>query len=270
MGRFLSSLAVGYLMTRRVGLAVLTRAGIAQSERQDIKHIAEDFMRKFDAPALSVAVGYRGQIAYLGAFGVPSRDSHERLTAAHTFRIASAIKPLTSLAIFKLIENGRVRLEDTVFGQHGILGATYGRQPYHPDVERITIDHLLTHTCRGWENGLDDPMLAKLEMNRTDLISWTLDNQPLKNPPGKVYAYSNFRYCLLGRLIEKLTAQEYSVHIQSAILSSCGINDMQIAGNTARERARTEVTYYKRGWGNPYGLNIARGRLVRRLDRNFS
>ena len=57
MGRFLSSLAVGYLMTRRVGLAVLTRAGIAQSERQDIKHIAEDFMRKFDAPALSVAVG---------------------------------------------------------------------------------------------------------------------------------------------------------------------------------------------------------------------
>jgi hypothetical protein len=33
---------------------------------------------------------------------------------------------------------------------------------------------------------------------------------------------------------------------------------MQIAGNTPRERAATEVTYYKRGWGNPYGMNVAR------------
>jgi CubicO group peptidase (beta-lactamase class C family) len=62
-------------------------------------HIAQDFMQKFAAPALSVAIGHNGQITYLGAFGVPSRDSHEHLTASHTFRIASATKPFTSVAI---------------------------------------------------------------------------------------------------------------------------------------------------------------------------
>lgn len=101
-------------------------------------------------------------------------------------------------------------------------------------------------------------MFSNLEMNHRELIAWTLDNRPLENPPGKVYAYSNFGYCFLGRVIEKLTAQQYSAHIQRTILSLCGITNMQIAGNTPRERAATEVTHYKRGWGNPYGMNVAR------------
>lgn len=252
-----SSLTVRYLLTRQAGLAF--RVGIAQSERQEGIQIAQDFMQKFAAPALSVAIGQNGQIAYLGAFGVPSRDSQEQLTASHTFRIASATKPFTSVAIFKLIEDGRLKPEDKVFGRLGVLGTTYGKQPYGPEIDQITIDHLLSHTCGGWDNGVDDPMLSNLEMNQRELISWTLDNRPLKNPPGKVYAYSNFGYCLLGRVIEKLTGQQYSAHIQRAILSLCGISDMQIAGNTPRERATTEVTYYNRGWGKPYGMNIARG-----------
>jgi len=254
-----SSLAITGLLSRPVRFPVFeTPTEPAQFERQEVKHIAQDFMQKFGAPALSVAIGHNGQITYLGAFGVPSRDSHEQLTASHTFRIASATKPFTSVAIFKLIEDGRLKPEDKVFGRLGVLGTTYGRQPYGPEIEQITIDHLLTQTCGGWNNGVDDPMLSNLEMNHRELISWTLDNCPLKNPPGKVYAYSNFGYCLLGRVIEKLTAQKYSAHVQRTIFSLCGITDMQIAGNTLRERATTEVTYYKRGWGNPYGMNVAR------------
>jgi CubicO group peptidase (beta-lactamase class C family) len=104
-------------------------------------------------------------------------------------------------------------------------------------------------------------MFLNPAMSQTELISWTLDNQPLKNPPGKVFAYSNFGYCILGRVIETITGQSYSSHVQSAVLQPCGITDMRIAGNTLRDRAPREVTYYGQEQGqyqNPYEINVRR------------
>ncbi len=220
--------------------------------------VAEDFRRKFEVPALSVAIAQNGLLAYEHAFGVTGRDSREEVTTSHLFRIASVTKPITSAAIFILIERGRLRSEDKVFGKYGMLGTEYGRQPYGQGVEQITIDHLLTHTSGGWDNGPGDPMFSNPGMHHAELISWTLNNQPLKNPPGKVFAYSNFGYCILGRVIEKITRQSYSDYVQSTILWPCGITDMRIAGNTLKDRAAGEVTYYGQNGQDPYGMNVTR------------
>src|SRR5437588_3537940 len=211
----------GLVGKERILTALSLNNKIQQSERQAMASVAEDFRKKFAVPGLSMAIAQNGRLAYEQAFGVTGRDSREELTPSHLFRIASVSKPITSAAIFSLIEKGRLRSEDRVFGTDGILGAEYGKQPYGPGVEQITVDHLLTHTSGGWDNGPDDPMFSNLGMNHAQLISWTLNNQPLKNPPGKVYAYSNFGYCLLGRVIEKITGQLYSDHVQSTILSPC-------------------------------------------------
>ena len=227
-------------------------------ERKAMASVAEDFMRSFDAPALSVAIAHNGRFVYEQAFGVTSRKTREELTASCLFRIASTSKPITSAAIFDLIEKGRLRSEDKVFGEHGILRGDYGRRPYRQWVEQITIDHLLTHTGGGWNNGPDDPMFSNPGMNHAELISWTLNSQPLANPPGTVFAYSNFGYCVLGRVIEKVTRQSYSDHVRNTILSPCGITDMRIAGNTIEDRAAREVTYYGQNGENPYGMNVTR------------
>ena len=222
--------------------------------------VAEDFRRKFDAPGLSVAIARDGRLLYEQAFGVTGHGSSEPLATASLFRIASVSKPITSAAIFSLTEKGRLRTEDTVFGNQGILGTKYGRPPYGHGVERITIDHLLTHTSGGWDLR-HDPMFSNPGMSQAELISWALDNQPLINPPGKVFAYSNFGYCILGRVIEKITGQPYSDYVQSTILSPCGITDMRIAGNTLKDRAPKEVTYYGQGHGpfdDPYRINVTR------------
>jgi len=251
----------GLVGKQRILTALSRNNEIQQSEQEAMASVAEDFRGKFAVPGLSIAIAQNGRLAYEQAFGVAGRDSREELTPSHLFRIASVSKPITSAAIFSLIEKGRVRSEDRVFGTDGILGAEYGKQPYGPGVEQITIDHLLTHTSGGWDNGPDDPMFSNVGMNHAQLISWTLNNQPLKNPPGKVYAYSNFGYCLLGRVIEKITGQLYSDHVQSTILSPCGITDMRIAGNTMNDRAPREVTYYGQGQGpyqNPYEINVRR------------
>jgi D-alanyl-D-alanine carboxypeptidase len=52
-------------------------------------------------------------------------------------------------------------------------------------------------------------MFRQPELDQGALISWTLRNQPLLTQPGTTYAYSNFGYCVLGRVIEKLTHRSY-------------------------------------------------------------
>ena len=98
-------------------------------------------------------------------------------------------------------------------------------------------------------------------MNHSELISWTLNSLPLQNSPGTAFAYSNFGYCVLGRVIEEITGKRYVDYVQSTILSRCGITDMRIAGNTLKDRAANEVTYFGQGEGHyddPYQLNVSR------------
>jgi CubicO group peptidase (beta-lactamase class C family) len=176
----------------------------------------------------------------------------------HLFRIASVSKPITSTAIFGLIEQGRLRLGDRIFGTGGVLGTDFGGPPYRPQVDEITIEHLLTHTGGGWNNTHDDPMFMNPGMNHAQLIQWVLRNRPLDHPPGQSYAYSNFGYCVLGRVIEKVTRQNYLAFVSDAVLKRCGIADMAIAGNTLAQRRRGEVAYYGQGRDNPYDMNVTR------------
>jgi CubicO group peptidase (beta-lactamase class C family) len=197
-------------------------------------------------------------MVYEQPFGVVSRETGGALRASNLFRIASVTKPITSTAVFSLVEPGKLPLSGRVFGDGGILGTAFGKLPYRRWVTEITVDHLLTHTGGGWQNDGTDPMFRFPQMNHAQLIGWTLDNLPLRNPPGTNYAYSNFGYCVLGRVIERVTGEPYSVYVQREILSRCGVRDMRISGNTLAERAPNEVTYFGQSDENPYNMNVAR------------
>ena len=215
---------------------------------------ANGFRKEFSIPGLSVAIARTGRLVYAEGFG--DADAGVLVRPPHLFRIASVSKPITSVAIFTLIEQGRLNLSDRVFGADGILAGQYGHRPYKPYVEDITIEHLLTHTCGGWQNDGNDPMFKNPQMNHQQLISWTLDNQPLANPPGAKHSYSNFGYCVLGRVIEKITRQTYANYVSAAVLGRCGITGMRVAGNTKAQRVPNEVAYFPDG--NPYGMNVTR------------
>jgi CubicO group peptidase (beta-lactamase class C family) len=227
------------------------------SEREAMADLGHAFMEQHDIPALSVAIGRAGRIVYREALGWADLEGHEELTPDHLFRIASVSKPITSATIFSLSEAGRLQPVDRVFGPGAVLGTDFGRPPYHPHVEQITIEHLLTHTGGGWENDEHDPMFAYPQLDQARLIERILRERPLDHVPGQAYAYSNFGYCLLGRVIEKIARQPYEVHVREALLKRCGVNDMTIAGNTLAQRFPGEVKYYDRD-GDPYGMNVAR------------
>jgi len=209
-----------------------------------MQNLAASFMQRFDVPGLSVAIAREDSLLYNQAFRSASHDRDEPLSPTSLFRIASISKPITSAGIFTLVEKRKLSLSDRVFGHGTILGTDYGKKPYDVYLQNVTVDHLLTHTTGGWQNDATDPMFRFPQLTHAELISWTLDNLPLNNAPGEHFAYSNFGYCVLGRVIEKVTQMPYANYIHQQVLAPCKIDDMRISGNTLAERAPNEVAYY--------------------------
>ena len=73
--------------------------------------------------------------------------------------------------------------------------------------------------------------------------------QKLDFDPGQRYAYSNYGYCLLGRVIEKLTGQSYEAYVQDEVLVPLGITSMRIGATLRDQRHAGEVRYYHPGRG---------------------
>jgi CubicO group peptidase (beta-lactamase class C family) len=222
-----------------------------------IQH-TEQFQRQFRVPAMSVALSRNGRFVYDHAGGMADRQHLTQAQQDTLFRIADLSKPITAVTIFSLLEAGKLNLTDHVFGSSAILGTKFGKPPYKTFVTDITVDHLLTHTAGGWPADANDPMLHNNGWDLPKLIGSTLDNVPLTAQPGTQWAYSNFGYCLLGRIIEQVTGQPYEAYVQANILAPCGITTMQIARNSEHQRASSEVVYIGQYSEDPYKININR------------
>jgi len=227
-----------------MSVAAATLCGVQRSEAFGTEAPGA-FIEKYSVPGLSFCIAKKGEIAHTGVYGYADKEKKIALTAEHTFRIASVSKPITSSAVFLLVERGKLKLEDLVFGDGGVLGMA--------GPEGITVRHLLTHTSGGWKNDITDPMFRKNTLGHQELIEWTLEKLPPNNPPGKKYAYSNFGYCLLGRVIEKATGETYEDFVRANVLKLCNAEGMVVG---KRER---EVNYYKSdGKPEKFAMNVAR------------
>ncbi len=216
------------------------------------------FMSQYNVPGLSIAITLNEKLVYAKGYGLADVSNNKAVGTQNLFRTAALSQQITSVALMRLMDQGKVNMSDKVFGPDAILGNNFGTLPYGPGITDITVGELLHHTEGGWPNDSTDPMMIYPNLSAQQLISWTLDNRPLVSTPGKSYIYSNFGYCILGRVIEKITGSTYMQAVQSLVLQPCGITDMQIAGNTAANRLPNEVFYYGQSGEDPYGFNIAR------------
>ena len=220
--------------------------------------LIEPFRQRFRVPAMSMALSKNGRFVFDRASGMADRQHMAQVQQNSLFRIADLSKSITAVTIFSLLEGGKLKLSDHVFGTGGILGTKYGKSAYKAYVTDINVDHLLTHTAGGWAADENDPMLHNEGWDQAKLISETIDNAPLTNPPGTHWAYSNFGYCVLGRVIEQIAGQPYESYVQGNILAPCGITTMQVAQNSERHRASDEVVYIGQYSEDPYKMNVNR------------
>ena len=173
-------------------------------------------MQKYNIPGGAVAVVRDGKLFYARGFGYADVENKTPVQPDALFRIASVSKPITSAAIMKLVEEGKLGLDDRVAPLIGDLTPAPGAT-VDPRWEQITIRHLLDHTG-GWDrnkpNGgfdpIDRPLIAAAAVNApapasSETLVRYMKGMPLDFNPGEKHAYSNFGYIVLGRVIERLS-----------------------------------------------------------------
>ena len=207
------------------------------------------FMEPRGVPGGVLAVAKNRRLVYAKGYGFADRERKLPVTSEALFRIASISKPFTSVAVLQLVEAGRLRLEDRAFALLGFDPA----KAVDPRVAQITIEQLLHHTG-GWDcDKSGDPMFRAREIARDlhtptpaapeAIVRWMYGRR-LDFDPGSAFAYSNFGYCVLGRIIEKVTGQSYARWVQEKVLAPAGIRDMRVGASRRAGQVPGEVCYY--------------------------
>ena len=231
----------------------ITGAAVPGYESYDLSII--DFMKQHSIPGGAVAVMQDGRLIYARGFGYADVENKTMVQPDALFRIASMSKPLTATAIMKLIEEGKLKLEDRVAPIIADLAPAPGAT-IDPRWEQITIRHLLNHTG-GWDrtkpdggfDPIDRPFIAAAAVNAPapaspETLIRYMKGMPLDFNPGEKFAYSNLGYIILGRVIERLSGMPYKEYVRTRVLEPVGAKRTQQGRSRMSDAHVEEVKYY--------------------------
>lgn len=230
------------------------RTGQSADELVQLDDLMQSLIEEHRLPGAALAVTHNGRLVHARGYGYADVEAREPATPQSLYRIASISKPVTAVAILQLVEQGKLKLDTPVFE---ILDG------YEPHLESdakfderqndITIQHLLQHRG-GWDRGKSfDAMFRPIDFAETlgqkppagpHEITRVMLGLPLDFDPGTQYAYSNYGYCLLGRVIEKLSGMPYDEYVKEHVLAPIGVTTMRIGKTHLEGRQKNEVRYY--------------------------
>ena len=237
------------LVPENVRLSNSTSSG---KEFAQVEKTINSFLRRWSIAGASVAISVDGRLVYARGFGFADTTTREIAQPYHKFRIASISKLITATAIMNLVEEGKISLNDRVFGPDAILNDPYFCNPRDKRVSGITVAHLLSHEggwTQRWGDQMFMPVLIAKKMgvkppaDTKTIIRYALDKR-LHFTPGTGKAYSNLGYSILGLIIEKISGRSYEEYCRKEVLEPIGIHDMTLAHNLKSAKAPFEVTYY--------------------------
>lgn len=195
--------------------------------------IQERYLDTGKLPCAQVQVWRRGQLAHQAVLGAADKERGKPLAADSLFRIYSMTKPITSIALMMLVEEGKVALEDPVHRyipswrglgvfQAGVPGAFMTK----PVSEPMRVIDLLRHTS-GLTYGFQqrsnvDAAYRKFKLDGVDSEGGlqafvdTLGTIPLEFSPGEAWNYS-VATDVVGYLVEAISGQPFDVFLKTRI-----------------------------------------------------
>jgi N-acyl-D-amino-acid deacylase len=227
--------------------------GRADARLAPFDRLMAEFVREHKPPGASLAVTYHGRLVYARGFGYADVEAKEPVRPASLFRIASVSKPLTAVAVLQLVEAKKLKLSDRVVDLVPLPPHLAAGAKPDPRWKDITVLQLLQHTGGFDRDKSFDPMFRPVKIAKEvgvpppagpEAVIRYMRGLPLDFTPGERYAYSNFGYCLLGRVVEKAGGQPYEAYVREQILKRVGVRDMRVGHTLRGQRAEGEVTYY--------------------------
>jgi CubicO group peptidase (beta-lactamase class C family) len=182
-----------------------------------IDEIYKQYAEKNNFPGYAYGILLDGQLVHCGSGGFIDVDKKIPATPQSMFRVASMTKSLTAMAIVKLRDEGKLRLDDPVAHYiHEMKG-----QRLTQDAPEMTIGDLLMHTA-GFPT--DDPWADReLELREEDLVALLKRGLFFSNSTGATFEYSNLGYAILGYLVKKITGTSCQEFIDTMICQPLGM-----------------------------------------------
>lgn len=209
-------------------------------------------MHKYEIPGGQFCIAKGGHIIYSGAFGWSDEACEKHVNDTNLFRIASISKVVTAVAVWQLVERGQLSLSDKAFEILSDLKPTR-TGTVDSRLNTITVAQLLQHAS-GFGYALGDPQF-KYERIAADaagtsrpaspaaIIRYAMTD-PLDFDPGTKSVYTNINFNILGRIVEKVSGQEYGDFVRKNILEPTQITDMQLGRTDQKLKAPLEVFYW--------------------------
>lgn len=231
----------------------LSMTGVFVPSMRSFDRIVTETMMKHSIPGGAVAVAKDGRLVLARGYGLADVGLNQPVQPGSLFRIGSISKQITAVTILRLVEEERLDLDAKVFRLLDHLKPFSGVS-VDPRVYNVTIRQLLQHSG-GWDPYRTqlDPMFGVREIaEATDapapagpetIVRFMLGRR-LDFDPGTYFAYCNFGYSVLGRIVEKVTGQNYEQYVKSRVLEPMGITRMRIGHSLLEGRANGEVRYY--------------------------
>lgn len=169
-------------------------------------------------PGLQVAIRVKDELLHSAGYGVADIVSGEPLKPAHLFRVASHSKLLSAMACMRLVQLGRLSLEDTV----GKLAPTYASTP----AADATLGELLSHTAGLVRDGRQGSFWVLDEdfPNPGQLLARVTESGKVADV-AEMFRYSNFGFGIVGLILENVTGKSYAAAMQEIVCQPLGLDD---------------------------------------------
>jgi CubicO group peptidase (beta-lactamase class C family) len=222
----------------------IKRLGIEEANLARIDSLlGSALINKWTAGA-SALVAVNGKVIYDKGFGFRDRESKALMSPTSEFRIASMTKPIVTAAAMKLVEEGKLKLDDPVskyiteFKNMKVIATFNGKDTTYTTVDAktpITIKNLMTHTS-GIGYGFSNPMLSMIyakngipdlavaEEVTIDKKMKKLGTLPLAVQPNSAFFYG-LGIDVLGDVVEKVSGKNLAEYVNETILKPLGMNN---------------------------------------------
>jgi D-alanyl-D-alanine carboxypeptidase len=222
-------LALATAVTPVLADDALADAVAREGERLLSEHVADPA-----GPGFSLLVARGDRVLYRAARGMASIELGVPLRPEHVFRIGSVTKQFSAAGLLKLVDDGKVALEDTL---DKFL-------PDYPGAEAITIDQLLNHTS-GIHSYTSIPGYMDQEIRRdldTGELVAVFRDLPVDFAPGEKWQYNNSGYVLVGAVIEKASDMAWDRWLQQSMFEPLSLSNTH--GGDTRALIAGQVSGY--------------------------
>ncbi len=209
--------------------------GVSTERLEKIAPILQGYVDKGQTPGFLTVIARKGKIAHFETIGMQDIDNKKPIEPDTIFRIYSMSKPITTVAVMVLYDEGRIQLDDPVenyipaFKDMKVFNNEQTKT--HAAKNKMAIKHLLTHTSGltyGWGDRPVDKLYTKLKVFEPDSTLAEkiekLSKIPLVFEPGKRWKYG-VSTDVLGYLVEVVSEMPFEEFLQTKIFKPLGMVD---------------------------------------------